>query len=644
MQYHPDSVNIDDPKIRQALLDNLSFTPDQADIIENSQFLDPKFVNEVLIPQLAAIKEEYKTQRLLLVFKTNTDLEDLAKKFTFTPFSPQTQPTDNTTSVAEDIRSTTSGALTTIGQFLKDIVWMEDENEKLQAMRIEIMMSAQRIKTKFDRYVVNGDGDEYGDERAWIFRDDEENIYLNPWKENNSELRWVVEDIGRTKMIEFLNVMVKSSRDSNNLAINLWGNNQTKPFNTEFEKLKNILERLEIVESWVNSVLPWFNQKGAKEAVRGASAWSGSFLVDILDTVMTPEGFVGIWVLATGWHQSKRLASDNLLRKTPAVKHLLRKPAWVSGVAPATASVPPASSTSAPASPSKPTAPKTPKLYEKTSLDLTLPKDNVLRDMEPKSPVHKYFREVVQSELKAGGATPLQALKCKQLGDQFDLGKLSREEYFRKIFLISEGRFTFTARIKNLFSGSLWAKIRQPISRAAQVPLWRWTGYQARQTTESSTLWNKQAGALMDKVEVHWDVVLASDRMRLYKNLESALERYEKFVRYKALEYQMGNLTALPSPTADQSARLNELNQKIGKLHGKVPADLKTATDAVEYAIAAIDWKIHPPTLPNPLGWAPLNNPDAGKFTNDKLFQPGNIKSSEIESILAKVARALAKR
>lgn len=131
----------------------------------------------------------------------------------------------------------------------------------------------------------------------------------------------------------------------------------------------------------------------------------------------------------------------------------------------------PTATPSAPGSPSPLKAPKTPKLYEKTSLDLTLPKDNVLRDMEPKSPVHKYFREVVQSELKSKGATPLQELKCKQLGDQFDLGKLSREEYFRKIFLISEGRFTFTARIKNLFSGSLWAKIRQPISRVAQAPL-----------------------------------------------------------------------------------------------------------------------------------------------------------------------------
>lgn len=96
--------------------------------------------------------------------------------------------------------------------------------------------------------------------------------------------------------------------------------------------------------------------------------------------------------------------------------------------------------------------------------------------------------------------------------------------------------------------------------------------------------------------------MLASDRMRLYKNLESALERYEKFVRYKAFEYQMGNLTALPSPTADQSARLNELNQKIGKLHGKVPADLRTAIDAVEDAIQKIDDLIHPSTIPNPLG------------------------------------------
>ena len=90
-------MNIDDPKLRQELLNSLQFTESDADknamdVIENLETLDPDFVNQILIPKIAALRTPTEIERLKLAVQTNKDLKGLVEKFTFTDRSQDILP------------------------------------------------------------------------------------------------------------------------------------------------------------------------------------------------------------------------------------------------------------------------------------------------------------------------------------------------------------------------------------------------------------------------------------------------------------------------------------------------------------------------------------------------------------------------
>ena len=312
-------LNIDDPQIRQALKNALPQLANDPEL-DQLQSLPAEYVKQKLIPALSKLNDAHKLEILIHDIQTSSALSALVQEYTFTNLRSGVKPVEKTT--GEDVRSSLSGAFTTVGNFLKDLSWIQDENERIQTLSAEIIRRANRIGAKFDQYVLRGDGMQYGDDRDWNgFRDNEDNIYASV--EDGSKLHNVVEDMSRDKFVTAINSMVAQARNGI-LQASFWGH--VVSYATEEQKLGDILGRLWAIESWVDDVLPWLNQKGAEGVTKTAAGWILTWLSGFIDTVLSWPTLVVVWAGGLALHNTDKLAADSLLRKIPVAKSFLRAP------------------------------------------------------------------------------------------------------------------------------------------------------------------------------------------------------------------------------------------------------------------------------------------------------------------------------
>lgn len=656
MKYHPNSVNIDDPKIRQALLD-LQLTQDQADVIENSEYLDPDFVNGVLIPQLVAIKTDHEAQKLLSAFQTNAELQDLVQKFTFTQFQKDVKPDSKTP--WETLRSSLNNGMTALGRYFEDLKGIQDQNERLNALNSEIIRRAKRIMDKFDQYVIRGDGIQYGDDRDWLFRDDEE-VNATDVK----EVRKAPEDMSRNQMVEVINSIVIQARNDE-LTVKL-GDNTLPRYRDKEHKMRDLLARLEMIETGVDDVLPgyieWVSRKGADLAKSGLGAGLDGFY-GVIDEIIWANNLViatVVWWIV--YYKTDKLAIDSIARKIPVIGSRLRKPATATPSAPGSPS------------PSPKTAPKKPRGY--VSLDLSIPKGSVLHTMQPGSSLHELFRDTIQSKL----TTADQKTAYDKLSKNFNAGKFSREEYFRRIQLIIANKHTIGPKLAKLWPGHSWGyldattgnKYTKELKKAANVvtdittntvglaknvTLKTWEKmlgglYAAPQTVTESRKWNIRANISTKDFRIYpnlaWKEVALphQDRINLYKDLEASLYEYDKLREYKTLNERIVQLENtqrnLPKKTppdqvqriADQIADLTTQRSRVNILHAWESIDVALARveTAVNKAMQAID-DLHA-----------AGTPHATKFRANHLFNTALHDANKTTSILETVLKALAKR
>ena len=144
-------LNIDDPQIRQSLktaLPQLANDPE----LDQLQSLPAKYVKERLIPALSKLDDtNHKLTTLKTAIQTNNDLAKLVEDFTFTDLQTGIKP-------VEKSWEGLVGMFTTVGNFFKEISWIQDENERVQRLSAEIIRRANRIGAKFDQYVLRGEG------------------------------------------------------------------------------------------------------------------------------------------------------------------------------------------------------------------------------------------------------------------------------------------------------------------------------------------------------------------------------------------------------------------------------------------------------------------------------------------------------
>lgn len=111
-------LEIDDPKIRQSLKNALPQLANDPEL-DQLQSLPADYVKQKLIPALRKLNDVHKLEALKHDIQTNSDLAKLVKDFTWTDLRSGVKPVEKTT--GEDVRSSLSGAFTTVGNFLKDL-------------------------------------------------------------------------------------------------------------------------------------------------------------------------------------------------------------------------------------------------------------------------------------------------------------------------------------------------------------------------------------------------------------------------------------------------------------------------------------------------------------------------------------------
>ena len=111
-------LNIDDPQIRQALKNALPQLANDPEL-DQLQSLPAEYVKQKLIPALSKLNDAHKLEILIHDIQTSSALSALVQEYTFTNLRSGVKPVEKTT--GEDVRSSLSGAFTTVGNFLKDL-------------------------------------------------------------------------------------------------------------------------------------------------------------------------------------------------------------------------------------------------------------------------------------------------------------------------------------------------------------------------------------------------------------------------------------------------------------------------------------------------------------------------------------------
>lgn len=662
-KYYPGSVDIDNYDIRQALMDNL--VPIQSDTeIRDNQYLNSEYVNTRLIPALTQLKDETKIAELKLAVETNSDLKDLVEKFTYTPFQQDMVPVEK--SDAEIMRSSLWEGWEDVKKFTTETMNLGDENEKENRLNSELIRRANRVMDKFDQYVLRGDRKQHGDDNDWVpWFNDNEQIFETD--ENN--VHEAVEDISLNEIRTAVNDLVTKARnDELTFTLggytigwqNFWGET-FGPYTSKAHKMADITARLQIIESWIDTLSPGWAQT-TWDIVGKWLAWVGYSIFNlILGFALSAGVVVGAYVGAKG-----------------AWKH--REPIWNAAKSkfakPAPGTPPPGGSpATAPT-----TAPDKPWKY--LSLKDSIPKWSVLHNMQPNTQLHELFSDTIRSEL----TTADQKIAYDKLFKKFNAGKFSREEYFRQIRLIIGNQHGILAKLAKLSPWHVrqvfgvaatggWiintAKkatnaaatltvntpgfIKNATLKAWEKMLGGWWLYTTSKTVVESWKGNRTADRLSrdfrSYTNLAWkEIALPSQaRIDLYKDLEANLYEYDKLREYKKLTQQIDtlNATLAASPSPDATNRVNELMQRRADLNvlssWAIDVELTTAQTKITTAVWAIDAAMA--TIPDPTSITGVKpNPHATNFNWGNLFNTALHDVNKTTSILETVLKALAKR
>ena len=281
-KYYPGSVDIDNYDIRQALMDNLA--PIQSDDqIRDNRYLDSEYVNTRLIPALTQLTDQKKIAELKAAVETNSDLKDLVEKFTYTPFQQDIVPVAK--SDIEIVRSSLGGVWEDAQKTTTELLNLWDENEKENRLNSELIRRANRVMDKFDQYVLRGDGKQYGDDNDWVpwFNDNEQILERDP-----ENVREATEDISLNEMKTAVNDLVTNAR-TDDLTFTLggytiwwhnFGGEKFWPYDSKAHKIADITLRLQLIESWVDSLSPGLARK-TWELVNNGITWVAGTLWDV---------------------------------------------------------------------------------------------------------------------------------------------------------------------------------------------------------------------------------------------------------------------------------------------------------------------------------------------------------------------------
>lgn len=200
-----------DPDSKQALKRSLPTLANDS-IMKDADVLPNEYIKERLIPAIKTLTEK-DLVKLHENLNTQSKLKDLIGDIrevtVYMPRDGNTLPAEQ--AVPDRLRSSFKSGFKDITTFLAGVADMNTEAEKEEKLMGEIIAAANRSAVKFDRYVLRGDGKQYGDNaNDWFELDDRNTDIKRP--KNNNEISHNVENVAKVDFITVLNGIVEEAK------------------------------------------------------------------------------------------------------------------------------------------------------------------------------------------------------------------------------------------------------------------------------------------------------------------------------------------------------------------------------------------------------------------------------------------------
>ncbi len=399
--------------------------PILANDLDNMDKLTPEYRKEILTPLLIQLDQKKRTELMTTLGKSKSELHGLVSSIDAT-FSYSSRKWVAPQKIITTLPWVVWPKLQEAGDFLTSVSGIQDANEREQSLLFEVLSRAKKVQAKFDDYVYNGDGKQYGS-GGWPIQNFLSWDDISEWKK---QAHAEVEDTNKDTIEDILLMLVTKAKDPKDTNVDFsgfWGGKSVN-LGSKLNQLAEMASYLDALERGIDDANQWWASSIASLPAELGILLAWSFIPSNLTQTVTSVASIILAITAfkKWWITPAKL-------KTILSRWWVANPTWTPWTAPEW--------------------PKTPRRFVEVN-----PAD--LKDFKPGEPNHEeYYKKTVEKIKSLGAApaapaawapAPAPAISAGEvtkrtslfmwLDKEYRAGKLSLAEYLKRTEDIMAGR------------------------------------------------------------------------------------------------------------------------------------------------------------------------------------------------------------